>query len=45
MSSVFKSIKLDNYILKPYYKSLIVLYAIAAIIGILAKVPAQLRLL
>ena len=40
MSNVLKSIRLDNYILKAYYKAFIAVYAIAIIIGIITKIPA-----
>ncbi|MDP4091256.1 MAG: ABC-2 transporter permease [Bacillota bacterium] len=41
MNNVFKSIKLDNYILKTYFRTFIVFYVIATIAGILlAKTPA-----
>ena len=40
MSNVLKSIRLDNYILKTYYKAFIAVDAIAIIIGIITKIPA-----
>ena len=40
MTNVLKSIHLDHSILKTHYKALIVLYAIAAVIGIIAQTPA-----
>ena len=40
MSNVLKSIRLDNYILKAYYKAFIAVDAIAIIIGIIRKMPA-----
>ncbi|MDP4159078.1 MAG: ABC-2 transporter permease, partial [Bacillota bacterium] len=40
MNSVFKSVKLDNYIMKPYYRAFILLFAVAAAVGVLTKIPA-----
>jgi len=40
MSNVLKSIRLDNYILKAYYKTFIVVYVIAILIGIISQIPA-----
>ena len=39
MLNVLKSVGLDHYIFKSYYKTLIVLYIIAAIIGIISQIP------
>jgi hypothetical protein len=39
MSNVLKSIRLDNYILKAYYKAFIVVYVIAILIGIISQIP------
>jgi hypothetical protein len=40
MSDVLKSIKLDHYILKAYYKAFMMVYVIAIIIGIITQIPA-----
>jgi hypothetical protein len=39
MRNVLKSIGLDHYIFKSYYKTLIVLYVIAVIVGIISQMP------
>lgn len=39
MNNVFKSVKLDHYILKPYYKMLIWLYLVATLVGFLTRLP------
>jgi hypothetical protein len=40
MSNVFKSVKLDNYILKGYYKAFLGIYIIAIALALIAKNPA-----
>ncbi len=40
MRNILKSIRLDNYILKAYYKTFLMVYAIATLIAIFTKIPA-----
>ncbi len=39
MNNVFKSTKLDHYILKPYYKVLTFLYVVAILVGLITRLP------
>lgn len=40
MSNILKSIRLDNYILKAYYSSFLLVYGAAILIAIVTKIPA-----
>ncbi len=40
MRNILKSIRLDSYILKAYYKTFLYVYVIATLIAVFAKIPA-----
>ncbi len=40
MRNILKSIRLDHYILKRYYKTFLYVYVIATVISVFAKIPA-----